>query len=298
MYSCPPIIHDIVLHRQFDALGEDCAGWQARPVTISLGAVTDLRTLLELEAVKPDAYLGTGPDLGWGRIYGGQIVAQALRAACLTVDEGRFPHSLHAYFVRPGNERQPVLFEVERVRDGRSFATRQVVAYQAGGAILNLIASFQDTEEGEDTSAVQPPADVGSPDDSTDEGTDLFFEHRLVRYSRTPEPHAATWMRVIEDLGDDPVVHMCALAYLSDEHPLGVAVLSHSLAGSWDDLMSASLDHAVWFHRPVRVDDWLLFDLRGHGVANARGLAVARVFDRSGTHVATMAQEGLVRPRR
>ena len=267
-------------------------------MTISLRAVTDLRTLLELEPVKPDAYLGAGPDLGWGRIYGGQIVAQALRAACLTVDAGRRPHSLHAYFIRPGDERQPVLFEVDRVRDGRSFATRQVVAYQAGGAILNLIASFQEDEEGEDTSAVHPPADAGVPEDLAVETTDLFFEHRIVRYSRTPEPHAITWMRVTEELGDDAVVHACALAYLSDEHPLGVAVLPHSQAGRWDDLMSASLDHAVWFHRPVRVDDWLCFDLRGHGVANARGLAVARVFDRTGTHVATVAQEGLVRPRR
>lgn len=213
------------------------------------------------------------------------------------MEDGRRPHSMHAYFIRPGNERQPVLFEVERVRDGRSFATRQVVAYQAGGAILNLIASFQVDEEGEDTSAVSPPPDTPQPDELADEGTDLFFEHRIVRFARAPEPHAITWMRVTEELGDDPVVHACALAYLSDEHPLGVAVLPHSMAGNWDDLMSASLDHAVWFHRPVRVDDWLCFDLRGHGVANARGLAVARVFDRAGTHVATVAQEGLVRPR-
>lgn len=267
-------------------------------MTISLRRVDDLTTLLALETVKPDAFLGAGPDLGWGRIYGGQIVAQALRAAGNTVDAGRRPHSLHAYFIRAGDERQPVLFEVERVRDGRSFATRQVVAYQAGGAILNLIASFQDDEAGEDVQATDPPPDVGHPDQAEDQPTDLFFEHRIVRYDREPEPGATTWMRVTEPLGDDPMVHACALAYLSDEHPLGVAVLPHSLGGRWDELMSASLDHAIWFHRPVRTDQWLLFDLRGHGVANARGLSVARVFTEDGTHVASVAQEGLVRPRR
>jgi acyl-CoA thioesterase-2 len=266
-------------------------------MTVVLQPVTDLRTLLQLDPVKPDAFLGAGPDLKWGRIYGGQVVAQALRAASLTVDVPHRPHSLHAYFVRAGVETQPVLFEVERVRDGRSFTTRQVVAYQAGGAILNLIASFQADEEGEDVQAVQPPA-TSAPDDVQAQPTDLFFEHRIVEYGRTPDAHALTWMRAVEELGDDPTVHACALAYLSDEHPLGVAVLPHSLGGQWDQLMSASLDHAVWFHRPVRADRWLLFDLHGHGVANSRGLAIARVFTEDGTHVATVAQEGLVRPKR
>ena len=267
-------------------------------MTISLGAVTDLRTLLELEPVKPDAFLGSGPDLGWGRIYGGQIVAQALRAAGLTVDVEHRPHSLHAYFIRAGDERQPVLFEVERIRDGRSFTTRQVVAYQAGGAILNLIASFQRDEEGADVQDLEPTGPVPAPDEATPEGTDLFFEHRIAAWARAPEPQASTWMRVTEALGDDPVLHACALAYLSDEHPLGVAVLPHPLGGRWEELMAASLDHAVWFHRPVRADQWLRFDLQGAGVANARGLAVARVFTAEGTHVASVAQEGLVRPRR
>ncbi|MCX7620902.1 MAG: acyl-CoA thioesterase II [Acidimicrobiales bacterium] len=267
-------------------------------MTISLATVTDLRTLLELDPVKPDAFLGAGPDLGWGRIYGGQVVAQALRAATLTVEREHRPHSLHAYFVRAGDERQPVLYEVERVRDGRSFTTRQVVAYQAGGAILNLIASFQVDEEGEDVQSIRPPGDVPPPEELPPQTTDLFFEHRIVGYERRPEAHAITWMRVVEDLGDDPTLHACALAYLSDEHPLGVAILPHSLGGQWDRLMSASLDHALWFHRPVRTDQWLLFDLAGHGVANARGLAVARVFTADGVHVASVAQEGLVRPRR
>lgn len=266
-------------------------------MSISLRPVTDLRGLLELESVKPDAFLGSGPDLKWGRIYGGQVVAQAFRAAVLTVEPGFLPHSLHAYFVRAGNERQPVLYEVERVRDGRSFCTRQVVAYQANGAILNLIASFQVVEEGEDAQAIGPSFDAPDPTTVASDETDLFFERKTVRYTKSPEPRVSGWMRVTEELGDDPLVHACALAYLSDEYPLGAAILPHSMSPDWDGLMTASLDHAVWFHRPLRVDEWLLFDLEGAGVANSRGLAIARVFTVDGTHVATVAQEGLVRPR-
>lgn len=267
-------------------------------MTISLERVTDLPTLLALETVKPDAFLGTGPVLGWGRIYGGQVVAQALRAATSTVDAPHRPHSLHAYFVRAGNEHQPVLYEVERVRDGRSFTTRQVVAYQAGGAILNLIASFQGDEEAEDVQSTTAPDDAGAPDELTPESTDLFMDHRVVRYRRQPEPEVVAWLRATGDLGDDPLLHACALAYLSDENPLGAAILPHSLGGQWDALMTASLDHAVWFHRPTRADEWLLFDSRGHGVANARGLAFTRVFDTAGRHVMSVAQEGLARPLR
>jgi acyl-CoA thioesterase-2 len=267
-------------------------------VTISLERVTDLPTLLALETVKPDAFLGTGPVLGWGRIYGGQVVAQALRAASLTVDAPHAPHSLHAYFVRAGNEHQPVLYEVERVRDGRSFTTRQVVAYQAGGAILNLIASFQGEEVAEDVQSTTAPGGVPAPDTLAPETTDLFMDHRVVRYQRTPQPEVVAWLRAHGDLGDDPVVHACALAYLSDENPLGAAILPHSLGGQWDALMTASLDHAIWFHRPSRADAWLLFDARGHGVANSRGLAFARVFDATGSHVMSIAQEGLARPLR
>lgn len=266
-------------------------------MSVLVHPVTDLASLLDLEPVKPDAYLGAGPVLGWGRIYGGQVVAQALRAAALTVEEGQRPHSLHAYFIRAGDERQAVLYEVERVRDGRSFATRQVVAYQAGGAILNLIASFQHDEEGADAQAVEAPRDAAPPEGLAIEPTDLFMDHRLVLREREPEPRAQSWLRVTEDLGDDPVVHACALAYLSDEDLLGVALMAHPVAPDWEALMAASLDHAVWFHRPLRATDWLLFDLHGHGVANARGMALARVYTQDGLHVATVAQEGLGRVR-
>ncbi len=268
------------------------------PVTVSIHPVTDVLSLLDLEVVKPDAFLGAGPALGWERIYGGQVVAQALMAAGRTVAAEFRPHSLHAYFVRAGDESRPVLYEVERVRDGRSFVTRQVVAYQAGGAILNLIASFQVAEDGPDNPGVAAPAGVEGPDGLASRDTELFFDHRMVREEREPEPRALAWMRVAEPLGGGPLVHACALAYLSDEDPLGVALLSHPLGGDWDRLMAASLDHAIWFHRPLRADEWLLFDLRGHGVANGRGMAIARVFDGRGLHVASVAQEGLGRERR
>lgn len=266
-------------------------------MTIAPEPVTSLESLLSLEAVKPDAFLGSGPELGWERIYGGQVVAQALMAAGLTVSAPHWPHSLHAYFVRAGDERRPVLYEVERVRDGRSFTTRQVVAYQAGGAILNLIASFQVSEGDVDVQGISMP-EVPAPDDVADSGTELFFEHRVIGYEKEPEPRARVWTRTIGNIGDDQLARSCALAYLSDEHPLGVAALPHPLGDEWGKTMAASLDHAIWFHRPADPSEWMLFDYEGHGVANARGLAIARAFSRDGVHLATVAQEGLIRPRR
>lgn len=265
---------------------------------VSIHPVTDLASLLDLEMVKPDAYLGVSPAIGWDRIYGGQVVAQALRAAGLTVAPGYHVHSLHAYFVRPGDEKAPVLFEVERVRDGRSFCTRQVVASQAGGAILNLIASFQVHEDGADVQRVPVPGGVTGPDGIEPMETTLFMDYRIISVERDPRPHQLCWTRVPEQLGDDPMLHACALAYLSDEDLLGVALLPHPNGGDWDSMMAASLDHAIWFHRPLRADDWLLFSIEGHGVANARGLGTAQVFDPRGVHVATVAQEGLGRVRR
>lgn len=266
-------------------------------MTVLLPAPKDLVSLLTLDAVKPDAFMAPTADNGWGRIYGGQVVSQGLRAAGHTVADGQLPHSLHAYFIREGDEKAPVLFEVERIRDGRSFSTRQVVAYQSGGAILNLIASFHRPEEAEDVQESGPPADTPEPDAIAPDQTDLFMQSRSVRLPKGPA--RLSWMRVTEDLGDDPMLHACALAYLSDEHLLGSALAGSEHAGDWDTLMTASLDHALWFHRPLRVDDWVLFDLDGgHGVADARGFATARVFDRAGRHVATVAQEALCRLRR
>jgi acyl-CoA thioesterase-2 len=265
-------------------------------VSITLRPVTDLRGLLELESVKPDAFLGSGPDLKWGRIYGGQVVAQAFRAAVLTVESGFLPHSLHAYFVRAGNERQPVLYEVERVRDGRSFCTRQVVAYQANGAILNLIASFQVVESGENAQAIGPSFDPPDPATVASDETDLFFERKTVRYTKSPKPRVSGWMRVTEELGDDPLVHACALAYLSDEYPLGAAILPHSLSPDWEGLMTASLDHAVWLQRPVDIADWMFLELRPVSVAGTRGVFTGTIHSRAGALAAYLTQEALLRP--
>jgi acyl-CoA thioesterase-2 len=264
---------------------------------VSIHPVTDLPSLLALEKVKPDAYLGSGPPLGWGRLYGGQVVAQALRAACNTVEETHRPQSLHAYFVRAGDEHQPVLYEVERVRDSRSFATRQVVAYQAGGAILNLIASFHAPEPGLDIHAVSAPQHASDPESMADEDTPLLFHRRSVERRSEPEPYELAWMRVREHLGDDEALHACAFAYLSDEFPLGTALGAHPVMPDWEEIFTASLDHAIWFHRPFRADEWLLFELRGGGVADARGLGTARVFTADGRHVASIAQEALARDR-
>ena len=265
---------------------------------VTIHPVQDLASLLSLEQVKPDAYLGAGPVLGWGRIYGGQVVAQALRAAGLTVDAPLRPQSLHAYFVRPGDEHQPVLYEVDRVRDSGSFATRQVVAYQAQGAVLNLIASFHREEASVYVAAVVAPAGVPAPADVPEDPSELLFEKRSVLRRTEPEPYELAWMRVPEPLGDDPMLQACAFAYCSDEYPLGTALLVHPVVPDWSRVFTASLDHAIWFHRPLRADDWLLYELRGGGVADGRGLAFSRIFARDGAHVASMAQEALVRERR
>jgi acyl-CoA thioesterase-2 len=265
---------------------------------VTIHSVRDLASLLSLEQVKPDAYLGAGPVLGWGRIYGGQVVAQALRAAALTVDGALQPQSLHAYFVRSGDEHQPVLYEVDRVRDSGSFATRQVVAYQAQGAVLNLIASFHREEASVDVRAITSPAGVPAPEAVPEEPSELLFEKRSVLRRTEPEPYELAWMRVPEPLGDDPMLQACAFAYCSDEYPLGTALLVHPVVPDWSRVFTASLDHAIWFHRPLRADQWLLYELRGGGVADGRGLTFARIFDRDGAHVASMAQEALVRERR
>jgi acyl-CoA thioesterase-2 len=190
-----------------------------------------------------------------------------------------------------------VLYEVERVRDSRSFATRQVVAYQAGGAILNCIASFHAPEPGLDIDAVTAPENVRAPTGMPDEDTPLLFERRSVERRSEPEPYELAWMRVREHLGDDPALHACAFAYLSDEFPLGTALGAHPVMPDWERIFTASLDHAIWFHRALRADDWLLFELRGGGVSDARGLGTARIFTADGRHVASIAQEALARER-
>ena len=259
-------------------------------------APLDLTRVFELEPHGPDTWVGESPPYSWGRIYGGLVIAQALWAATQTVQPERRAHSLHAYFILGGDLSEPVRYEVDRVRNGRSFTTRRVMARQSGGAILTLACSFQVDEGGEETQSAEfpkvPAADtLGRAWDAGAVRCDV----------PTPasSPHSTAWVRFPEPLGDDPRLQACALAYVSDVNPMGAVRRTFpGAAGAADDLMGASLDHAMWFHRPARADDWVLIDMTGHGMIGSRGLATGPVFLADGTHVATIAQEGLLRRRR
>lgn len=252
--------------------------------------------MMALESHGPDTFVGIGPRYPWGGLYGGQIVAQGLRAAASTVDAAYRIHSLHAYFIRRGDHEEPIRFEVDRLRNGRSFVTRAVVARQSTGAILNMSASFQVDEEATDVQAAVPP-DVTAADRIEPTSWTPMFDRR--RVAGLGAGRTAAWLRMLDPLGDEPILHACALAYLSDDMPTEAVILLHpDAAGSSEEAwMSASLDHAIWFHRPVRADDWQLHDLRCHGLLSSRGLAVGEVFSGQ-THLATVAQEVVLRPRR
>lgn len=272
-------------------------------VEVSQTPEMDFAEMMTLEPHGTDTYVGTGPAYPWGGLYGGQIVAQALRASGHTVEEQYLPHSLHAYFIRPGDHTEPIRFEVDRLRNGRSFVTRQVVARQSNGAILTMIASFQAAEESPDVQAVAMP-DVPGPDALADDTWSPFFHRRSV-----PGPddgRALAWLRVDADLGDDAILHACALAYASDDIPIEPVRELHPQHTPWgedgdvrpeDDehVSSISLDHALWFHRPFRADEWHLEVLEGAGLGSSRGLGRGSFFAPDGTHIASVAQEGLVR---
>jgi len=259
-------------------------------------AAVDFTTMMALEAHGPDTFVGRGPRYPWGGLYGGQIVAQGLMAAALTVDPRYRVHSLHAFFIRRGDHEEPIRFQVERLRNGRSFVTRAVVARQSTGAILNMSASFQVAEEATDVQAAQPPT-VADPDGVESTSWSPMFDRRCP--TRVGPGTSTAWLRLSETVGDDPVLHACALAYLSDDVPTEAVIDLHPRSGGSreQDWMSASLDHAIWFHRPVRADEWQLHHFRCHGLLSSRGLAVGQVFI-GDEHVATVAQEVLLRSRR
>lgn len=255
---------------------------------------TSFRDLMDLEEIASGFFVGRSPNYEWGRVYGGQVVAQALRAAAATVDPTHRVHSLHAYFVLGGVPAKPILYEVDRLRDGKSFTTRRVVARQAGGAILNLDASFQKVEDDMDVQEVVLGDDVPRPDDLPNDDWSAFGNVRpLPRVAG--DVRSRLWMRINQELGDDPVLHACGLAYLSDHNPIDAMILAHPKGYAWNEMMTASLDHAIWFHRTPRADDWILFDTRGHGLGGARGMATGAALGIDGRHLATIAQEGLVR---
>lgn len=266
--------------------------------------------MMALEAHGPDTFVGVGPSYPWGGLYGGQIVAQSLRAAGLTVDEGFRPHSLHAYFIRRGDASEPIRFEVDRIRNGRSFTTRRVVARQSGGAIFNLAASFQVVEDAVDVQKVTMDPAVGAPDDHASDGWSHVFDRRVV-FGMHPSPvpgRAAAWMQMSEPVPDDALLRACALAYMSDDLPTEAVFTDHpdlvvvgpesgdeDSEGPWSQFMNASLDHCIWFHRDIDPARWHVHDLRSQGLVGSRGLAVGELVSADGVHAATITQEVLVR---
>ena len=277
-------------------------------------ALDELVNLLDLEAIEVNLFRGRSPDESRQRVFGGQVAGQALVAATRTVDEpARFVHSLHAYFLRPGDPNVPILYEVDRIRDGRSFSTRRVVAIQHGKAIFNLQASFHVHEDGPDHQQKMPdvPAAETLPDFKTrmapykDRMGDFYDRPRPIdlRYvdgdpfSRrgTTAEGQRVWLRADGTLPDDLTLHACIVTYASDMTLLDTTVLPFGLSWESPGLQMASLDHAMWFHRPFRADDWLLYDQHAVSSVSARGLATGAIYSSDGTLAVTVVQEGLVR---
>lgn len=258
------------------------------------------RKMMTLEPHGPDTFVATGPRYPWGGLYGGQIVAQALRAASLTVDPTFQLHSLHAYFIRLGDAAEPIRLEIDRIRNGRSFLTRRVVARQSVGAILNMAASFYVAEEGLEPRSEEMPR-VAMPEELRNDSWSPLFDRHFLPDDIAPG-RVGAWLRLEEDLGDDPLLNACGLAYLSDDLPCDAVVASHpnrAPRGSNERrFWNASLDHAIWFHRPLRANDFHLFDMTCRSLVRTRGLSIGSVFDRNGGHIATVSQEVLIRPRR
>jgi len=259
---------------------------------------SDFRSMMAIEPHGPDTFVATGPSYPWGGLYGGQIVAQALRATSFTVDPAYQLHSLHAYFIRRGDAAEPIRLEVDRIRNGRSFLTRRVVARQAIGAIFNMSASFHVPEVGTEVQTEEMPR-VARPEQLGRDSWSPFIERCVLPDDIAPGRIAA-WMRLTEDLGDDPLLNACAVAYLSDDLPTDAVIARHPERPPRDAaerrFWSASLDHVMWFHRPTRVREWHLHDFICRGLVGGRGLSVGSIFDYAGRQIATVAQEVLIRP--
>jgi acyl-CoA thioesterase-2 len=283
-----------------------------------------LRSLIEqldLEQLEVNLFRGQSADHGGRSVFGGQVIGQALVAAARTVDDGRRPHSLHAYFLLPGDMAAPIVYEVDRIRDGRSFSARRVQAIQHGRPILSMIASFHADEPGLSHQApmplVPPPESLLSMQELRErwmaEAGDTVSE-RMREIMRRPAPIEfrpveewnplrptvappiqTVWFRTVDKLPDDPMLHTCMLTYASDYNLIPTALKPHGRTWLGSETIVASIDHAMWFHRPARIDDWLLYSMDSPSAQGARGLARGLVFDRSGTLVASVAQEGLMR---
>jgi acyl-CoA thioesterase II len=281
----------------------------------------DLVALLDLEKIEEDIFRGLSPDNGWKRTFGGQVIAQALMAATRTVDTARGAHSLHGYFILPGDPDAPIVYEVDRIRDGGSFTTRRVVAVQHGKAIFSLSASFQVAEEGFEHFIPAPV--VPEPDQlvdvaqvmrvagRTDEQVERFIDrispvefrpvdprrHAPLKNGEVRAPTQALWIKINSALPDDPIIHRAALAFLSDMTLLGTSVVAHGRNLGEPEIQAASLDHALWLHRPFRADEWLLYAQDSPSASGARGFNRGLLYSRDRVLVASVAQEGLIRKR-
>ncbi|MFG2171166.1 acyl-CoA thioesterase [Streptomyces niveus] len=286
-----------------------------------MNALESLLDLLDLERIEEDIFRGLSRPTAIPRVYGGQVAAQALVAAGRTVPADRSAHSLHAYFLRAGDPGAPIVYTVDRIRDGRSFTTRRVVAVQHGQPIFHLSASFQTYEDGLEHQAAMPPA----PDpESLPTAAELLPRHadrfvdpsvvdRLLetraavdlRYVDAPpyatagqvrEARSQVWFRTVGKLADDPLLHVCLATYVSDMTLLDSVLLAHG-RGGWasGDIVGASLDHAMWFHRPFRADEWLLYDQTSPSASGGRGLGQARIYTRDGDLAISVIQEGVMR---
>lgn len=280
--------------------------------------INDLVSILDLESIEVNLFRGHSPQTGWQRVFGGQVIGQALVAACRTVED-RAPHSLHAYFILPGDPKVPIIYEVDRPRDGKSFTTRRVTAIQHGDAIFSMMVSFQREEQGFDHQADMP--DVPGPEklpgdgilkgavlDMMPEAVRRYFETerpldlRPVEFDRYfgrkyPDGRVNIWIKTSGALPDDPMIHRCALAYASDMSLLDAVMARYGRTLFDRRVMPASLDHAMWFHRPFRADEWLLYSQDSPNACGARGFARGQIFKRDGTLVASVAQEGVIRLR-
>jgi acyl-CoA thioesterase-2 len=282
-------------------------------------AMDQLLATLDLERLEHNLYRGNGPQVGWQRVFGGQVIGQALVAAQRTVEEGRYVHSLHAYFLRPGDPAVPIVYEVDRIRDGSSFTTRRVVAIQHGSAIFSLSASFQIDEPGFEHQMAMP--DVPAPEtlpgekEINEQFLDKAPENVRRYWSRARpieirplsmkhyvsrdklEPEQRVWVRTTGPVPAERHLQAAILAYLSDLTLLDTALFAHGASVFDKDLQAASLDHAMWFHRPCSLDDWLLYSADSPNASGARGMTRGSLFTRDGRLVASVAQEGLIRKR-
>jgi len=281
--------------------------------------VEELLDLLDLEPIEVNLFRGRSPDEERQRVFGGQVLAQALVAASRSVEAERSAHSFHAYFLRPGDPRVPILYEVDRIRDGRSFTTRRVVAVQHGRAIFNLAASFQAEEPGLEYQApmpeAPPPEALPTPAEHAEAiRRDAPPDHRSwldredaveQRYAdpinwyrpQIQEPRQRIWLRAGRRLPDDPALHQAIFAYASDMSLLDNSALPHGVSYFDEGMQIASLDHSIWFHRPFRADEWLLYSSDCPSTSNARGFNRGSVYTREGVLVASVTQEGLIRQR-